>query len=176
VKAHVSSLRKKAALKKIKKKIKVLERYDVKPETIPEGAFIPKDLAAFRLWEDQSLGLEKIGSPNTMDKPYNRGLKKQALELIERLAKNKKRKEGRTQVIVKSRAQSKKYIRLTRELTGQLHATRQELDWARHSERRSEAKVKQGDEEIAELRQKLNVVRGLRPATSTKEGGRHDGQ
>ena len=76
--SHIGRLRREVAQKKIKAKIRVLEGYAKKG--VPEGAFVPKNLAEFRRWEDSSLGVEQIGSPNTLDRPYNKEQKKRAQE------------------------------------------------------------------------------------------------
>lgn len=167
---HVGGLRKDAAQNKIKKKIKVLERYAANPKSVKEDTYVPKDLTSFREWEDGDLGLERIGSPNTLDRPYNIGLKKQALGLIERLSMKKDRKERRTEIIDTLRAQKRKADRLIRGLTGELHSTRHELDQAQQSERRWEARAEERAKEIAELSRKLNSITGLRSVNSTSGG------
>jgi flagellar biosynthesis regulator FlaF len=160
MKTHISGHRREIAQAKIKGKITVLERYVAKGA--PEGAFIPKDLTSFRLWEDTPLGLEKIGSPNTLDKPYNETLKNQALELITQLRKNKKWSDNPAGIINRLRKQVKRLSRLVRELASQLHSTRQDLDQARQSERRWKKRVEELNEENAELRRKLSTVISLR--------------
>jgi septal ring factor EnvC (AmiA/AmiB activator) len=161
---HISGRRKDAAQEKIQKKIDVLEKYAA--SGVPADALVPKDMTAFRQWEDASIGLEKIGSPNTMDKPFNRGAKKRALELIEILAKKKNRKERRTQIIDTLRAQVKKLDRLVGELTNQMHATRHDLDEARQGERRWKKRCNELSEENAELRKQLSTVTSLRSVAS----------
>lgn len=158
---HVAEQRKDSAQRKIEKKIEVLEGYAADPKFVAKAVYVPKDLAAFRLWEDEDLGLEKIGSPNTMDKPHNQGLKKRALELIELLAKKKARKERRGKTIDTLRARNKKSDRLLRELTNQLHATRHELARSQQSERRLQDRVASLTEENGELRQKVKTIVGL---------------
>jgi hypothetical protein len=173
---HVSGVRKNGAHQKIEKKIEVLEHYAADPVVAKKATFIPKDLVSFREWEDKNLGLERIGSPNTMDRPYNKGLKKQALELINRLAKKKVRKERRTEVIATLRAQLRNADRLTRELTNQVHTTRHELDQARQSEKRWKARADEYSQEIAELLQKLSKVTVLKPVNRTTQETSHDVQ
>jgi hypothetical protein len=160
MKVHVSNQRRIAAQEKIKAKIKVLERYITKG--IPESALVPKDMASFRRWKDETLNLKEIGSPNTMDKPYNCGLKKRVLELIEELIKKQTRKERRTDIIEKLRARLKRRDQLVPELTSQLHITRHDLGQSQQSERRLKKRVEKLTEENAELCRILNTVTGLR--------------
>jgi hypothetical protein len=168
---HIGGLRKDAARQKIEGKIEVLERYASDIEAIPEGAYVPKNLAGFRLWEDEDLGLEKIGSPNTIDVPHNAGLKKRALELIEKLAKKKDRKERRGKIVAALRAEIKSLGRLVRELTNQLHATRETLVRSQQSERRLQNRNDELARENGELRRQLRTVTGLRPVNGI--GGEH---
>jgi|SRR5579885_870708 chromosome condensin MukBEF ATPase and DNA-binding subunit MukB len=170
---HIGGLRKDAARQKIKSKIEVLERYASDIKSIPEGACVPKNLAGFRLWEDEDLGLEKIGSPNTMDAPHNAGLKKRALELIEKLAKKKDRKERRDKIVATQRAEIESLGRLVRELTNQFHATREALVRSQQSEKRLENRNEELARENGELRRQLRTVTGLRPVNGI--GGEHHG-
>jgi hypothetical protein len=161
---HIGSHRKDVAQATIKAKIRVLERYA--KNGIPEGAYVPKNLADFRRWEDALLGLERIGSPNTLDQLHNIQLKKRAQELILQLTKDQKRKSSRAQTVSKQNAKIKEQDRLTGELTSQLHVTRHELNKAQQSESRCKKRVEELEDETAELRRKLSTLIGLKPVSS----------
>lgn len=171
---HISAYRRDSAQKKIEVKINVLEHYVAKG--IPEGAFVPKDLTSFRRWEDNAFNVEKIGSPNTLDRPYNKKLKKRALELINELAKRNRRKNGRMKIVDNLRAQVKRFTDLTRSLTSQLHSTRHDLEHARQSHRRLESRLKEVDEENSELRRTLSTVTGLKLISGNTEETNHASQ
>lgn len=49
----------------IKAKLNILKKYLLLG--IPAKMYVPKSIAQFRNWEDESLGLLKIGSPNTLN-------------------------------------------------------------------------------------------------------------
>jgi len=157
---HISSSRKSDAQRKIKAKIKILEDYLA--NGIPEGNLIPNDLASFRRWEDPLRGLEKIGSPNTMDKPYNRALKQRVVEILNKLADRRQRKHRRTQVVEALRKDNQAKDAVIRDLAAQWHATKHELDVARQNERRMGNRVVELEQEIAELARKLRTVTSLR--------------
>lgn len=164
--SHVSSLRRETAQKRIKAKITILVEYAQKG--IPEGTHVPRNVAEFRRWEDKSLGLERIGSPNTLERPYNAHLKKRVLELIEELAKKQKRRLGRNQIVNSQRTQVKRLTRLVGELTSHLHSTRHDLEQARQSERRWKKRAEDLTEENGELLRKLAAVTSLRPVVGNK--------
>lgn len=165
MRCHVGGIRKAAAQRKIKAKIAVLERYA--RDGVPGGAYVPKYLADFRRWEDEALGLERLGSPNTLDAAHNVQLKKRALELLETIAKNQKRKAGRTRIIDTQKAENKRLDMLVRGLTSQLHCTRHDLDQARQNERRWKKRAEELMVENGELLRTLATVTSLRPV----EGG-----
>jgi hypothetical protein len=71
---------------KISNKIKVLEGYALKG--VAPGKYFPRSVNEFRQWEDRDLGLEVIGSPNTMSaksSPHNASLIAEATELMRQL-------------------------------------------------------------------------------------------
>ncbi len=168
---HISLRRKDKAQEIIKAKVKVLGSYLAKG--IPNGAFVPCNEASFRRWEDASLGLEKIGSPNTMNKPYNRALKQRVREILKQLAILALRQKLPA---LKSRAQhkDKEKDRLIRNLTGQWHEVKQELDRTQLRERRLTNRVAELLEENANLTRKLRVVTSLESAGTGKGGIRGD--
>lgn len=166
---HISSRRKDDAQQKIKAKIKVLEGYLA--NGVPEGTYVPSDEASFRRWEDSLLGLEKIGSPNTMNKPYNQALKQRVGEILKELVNRSHRRERRAQVIERLRNDNKAKDRMIRGLAGQWHATKHELDRARQNERRLVNRVVELERETVELTRKLSSITGLR---SISGGGRVD--
>lgn len=164
--SHISSLRRETAQKRIKAKIAVLAEYARKG--IPEGTHVPGNVAEFRRWEDKSLGLEPIGSPNTLERPYNSHLKKRVLELIEELAKKQRRRLGRGQIINTQQIRVKSLARLVRELTSHLHSTRHDLEQAQQNEKRWKKRAEDLTEENGELLRKLATVTCLKPVVGNE--------
>lgn len=169
---HISQTRKDATREKIKAKIKVLEGYAA--HGVPTGAFIPPNMASFRRWEDKAIGLEQLGSPSTLDKPHNRGLKRRTLELLKLIANKEDKKVRRIHIIDTQRIQIKNLSRLTQELTSQLHATRHALDQSRLNETRWRSRVDELTNEIGELHRTISNVTGLRVIRSSSEEIHHD--
>src|SRR6185295_3180763 len=90
-KQHISAQRKQRATLNIETKLQILQRYF--SEGVPEGAFVPRNMTEFRLWEDQALGVMKIGSPNTLEQTHNKGLRLRTQELILEITKQNHRKK-----------------------------------------------------------------------------------
>jgi chromosome segregation ATPase len=157
---HIGTQRKDGAQKRIKAKIKVLEKYV--HHGIPEGAYIPASEASFRLWKDETLGLEKIGSPNTLNRAYNRSLKQRVAELIKELANKNKRKARRPQLVTTLRNEKKIKDQLIRELTSKWHSTRHELEQTQRSNRRLSNRIAELEQENSDLIRKLNAITGLK--------------
>jgi hypothetical protein len=69
-----NSRRLRGAQEKIRRKLFVLKGY--LSNGVPRDAFVPKSMNEFRAWENKKLGLERIGSPNTVSpqSPHNKGL------------------------------------------------------------------------------------------------------
>lgn len=153
---HISNSRKKDSQKIIKNKLAVLESYVA--DGVPENAFVPKSEAQFRLWEDSQIGLEKIGSPNTLNKPHNKPYKEKALELIQELLKRKNRKEKKRNLVDSLRAEIKEKNQLIEDLTGQWHFISYELE---RLQKKYKHEIKRKDERIAELTKEIRKVTPL---------------
>lgn len=158
---HISALRKDRSAQTIGRKIEVLEAY--LSDGVPAGATVPKTMTNFRLWENPALGLAKIGSPNTMDKLHNRGLKARAIELMKEISKRSRRKVSKAGEIERVRREIREKDRLLQDMINQYHTIKVERDLARQGERRWQNRAEEAQREIAELRKKLNLVVGLRP-------------
>lgn len=158
---HVGTRRKDDAQNKIKAKVKTLKNY-VKKKSIPKDTFIPKNEVEFRLWEDPELGLEKIGSPGTMNKPHNRALKKQAIELIKQLTQRKHRRQHQSTLIDSLRDKDREKTQLIKDLTSQYHVLKHECNRVQQDKRRLDNRVKELTDENASLTRQLRRVTGLR--------------
>jgi hypothetical protein len=78
---------------KLQKKVEVLESLLL--DGIPPGTALPMSLSALRKWEDNSLGVERIGSPGTTNRrisPHLDALISRATTAIQRLRQAKKTK------------------------------------------------------------------------------------
>ena len=158
--SHISLQRKERATGSIKKKIAILERYAI--EGVPEGGFAPANLTEFRLWEDSAADVTKLGSPNTMDKPHNTGLKLRVQELINEISKKKNRRKARSNHDQR-RAELRDKNKLITDLTNQWHSSRHECDRAQQNERRQKNRVAELQRDNGELTKKLRAVVPLRP-------------
>lgn len=157
---HISDSRKIEAQKLIRDKIAVLEKY--LSESVPENAFVPKNKTQFRMWEDATHNLKKIGSPNTLTKPYNKLLTERIDFLLHELATRKNRKERKTQIVEILRAELKEKNQLISDLAGQWHATRQQLERTEMNEKRLQSRVEELNTEVADLRRQLRTISPLR--------------
>ncbi len=153
---HISSSRKNQAQHLITTKISILEKYLA--EGVPENAFVPKSETQFRLWEDSSLELKKIGSPNTLNKPYNKQFKQRIAFLVHELATRKDRKERKTHLVDTLRAKVKEKDQLISDLAGQWHSVKQQLERSENNEKRLQARVEQLNAEVAQLTQQVRKV------------------
>ena len=158
---HISTERKERAQKNIEEKIKVLEGY--LNNGVPENAFVPRNMTQFRLWEDITAKIFKIGSPNTLDKAHNSGPKARIEVLLKELRKVKRKKERRRNEVDTLRFDNRDKDRLIRDLTDQWHASKHECDRAKQSERRLLNRVSELQRDNGELTQKLASLIALRP-------------
>lgn len=148
--------RKVRAQDRIKKKILVLERWLA--HEVPSGACIPKNITQFRLWEDDEFNVEKIGSPNTMDRPHNKALKLKATELIRLLITRKgNERKGVTEL---HRLQAQRLVdkRLVQDLVSQLQVSEQSRIQAEGREGRALKRLEEANERIAELTAQITAI------------------
>jgi hypothetical protein len=158
---HISALRKQNASYNIQKKIEILQTY--KNEGVPDGAFVPRNLAEFRRWRDLEIGVTKIGSPNTLEREHNRPLKVAALEVISELALKARRKKQRSNEET-FRVKAREKDKLITNLTNQWHASRHECERAQQNERRLKDRVAELQRDNGELTKKLIAIVPLQPA------------
>jgi hypothetical protein len=160
-KQHISAQRKQRATLSIETKLQLLQRY--MSEGVPEGAFVPRNMTEFRLWEDEPLGVMKIGSPNTLEQKQNKGLKLRAQELIVEIAKrNRRKKKGSNEE--KLRAAVEEKDRLITNLTNQWHASQHECERAQQSERRLKNRVTELLRDNGELTRRITAIVPLQSA------------
>jgi len=160
-KQHISAQRKHRATVSIETKLQILQRYF--SEGVPEGAFVPRNMTEFRLWEDEALGVMKIGSPNTLEQQHNKGLRLRAQELIVEIAKRKRRKKKGSNE-EKFRAEVREKDRLIINLTNQWHASRHECEQSQQTERRLKNRVTELLRDNGELTRRLNAIVPLQSA------------
>lgn len=161
---HISSSRKNEAQALITAKISIIEKYLT--DGVPDGAFVPKNKTQFRLWEDSLLNLKKIGSPNTLEKPYNKPYKERIERLLHELATRQNRKERKTQIVETLRAEIKEKNQLISDLAGQWHSIKQQLERSENNEKRLQARVAELNLESANLTRQLKVVTPLKIVNS----------
>src|SRR5436309_2108045 len=81
------------ARQKINAKTAILQQYAKKGT--PSGAFVPRSLEQFRVWADEKLKLEIIGSNSTLYQPWNVDVRIEILKLIKSLTSPEKTSTAR---------------------------------------------------------------------------------
>lgn len=110
--------------------------------------YFPGNIAAFREWVDERKGIERIGSPSTMDElqsPHNGALIRSVRDCIKRFnarkkAAHKKRPPLRDQLST-AQAEVKEQKSLNAELVSQLHKLKFDYDVMSNSNRRMREKA-----------------------------------
>jgi len=153
---HISSSRRNEAQTLITAKISILEKY--LSEGFPSGAYVPKNETQFRLWKDSTLNLKKIGSPNTLNKDYNKQFKERINFLLRELATRQNRKERKTQLVETLRGEVKEKNQRISDLAGQWHAVKHQLERSENNEKRLQAKVEELNAEVAKLTKQVRAV------------------
>lgn len=128
----------------------------------PAGVFVPKSIRQFRDWSDPVIGLQKIGSPGTLNlrqSPHNCDLIEEINLLIAELArtrlKPRKKASPLQDQLEKVRTELEQQRALTAGLVSQLHETRHTLKQAEANEAAAKYAKTQADETISSLRKTL---------------------
>jgi RecG-like helicase len=153
---HIGTARRDRAQENIRKKILLLEEYST--TGVPDGRFVPKNMAQFRQWEDEDLELRKIGSPNTLDRLHNQSLKLRAEELIKQLLMKRRRKESDAQETDRLRSERNLNKQLIQDLANQLHSSEQRRIQSEQREGRVSKRLEEANLKIGELTRQLRVV------------------
>jgi outer membrane murein-binding lipoprotein Lpp len=147
-----------AARQKIDAKISVLKNY--LENGTPHGAFVPKSLEQFRVWTDDGLNLQAIGSKSTLYQGWNRDVRQEILSLMRSLTAQTgktKRKDSTHRL----RTENRELKFTLKQLAGEVHKTRQELQAAQRENRRKDQRIADLKEEISELTARLKQHSGL---------------
>jgi chromosome segregation ATPase len=137
----------------------VLQKYS--KQGVPDGAFVPKSLEQFRLWKDDELRLHEIGSKSTLYQPWNRELRTKVVSLIKTLTARQKTSIGRRTVEDRLRAEIVELKFTLKQLAGDLHETRQELQFERRERERGQHRMADLKEENSKLTAQLRQHAGL---------------
>jgi len=146
---------------KINAKIAVLQRYSKKG--VPNGAFVPKSLEQFRSWTDKQLDLAQIGSKSTLYQPWNSELKTEIVRLIKLLRSRHKTSKNGTSALDGLRAEKIELRFTLKQLAGEMHETRQQLQFERRESERKDHRIADLKEENANLTAQLRKHAGLYP-------------
>ncbi|HKO98142.1 MAG TPA: hypothetical protein VJU86_14185 [Pyrinomonadaceae bacterium] len=127
---------------------------------MPDGAFVPKSLEQFRLWTDKELELAQIGSKSTLYQPWNGELRTEIVRLIKLL--RSRRKTSKTGINALNRLRAEKLeIKFTlKQLAGEVHQIRQELQFERRESERKDHRIADLKEENAKLTAQLDNTPG----------------
>ena len=163
-----------AARNEIEKKLVVLRKYVL--EGIPPGAFVPTSMTQFRKWSDESLELNLIGSPNTLNlkiSPQNHDKIMELDGLLGRLRrqqkKPKKPRPSATQVIENLGEANSVLKRMNDALVSRVHELRNQLEILAVEHKSREKNHATLLREIAELRKNVSVLkRGVPSITRIK--------
>ncbi len=99
--------------KALEAKNEILRRYS---ETgVPAGAFVPRSMRQYRLWEDSALGLIRLGSPNTVNLKDSEIARRELIEEASRLVA-KLRAANTKPPQQKRKPQSELYLRDQKEI------------------------------------------------------------
>jgi chromosome segregation ATPase len=130
---------------------------------VPDGAFVPKSLEQFRLWTDKELELAQIGSKSTLYQPWNRELRTEIVRLIKLLRSRRKTPKNGTSALDRLRAGYSEIKFTLKQLAGEVHQIRQELQFERRESERKDHRIADLKEENAKLTAQLRQHAGLYP-------------
>ncbi|MDX6499162.1 MAG: hypothetical protein QOG23_2422 [Blastocatellia bacterium] len=146
---------------KINAKIAVLQRYSKKG--VPNDAYVPKSLEQFRSWTDKQLELAQIGSKSTLYHPWNSELKTEIGRLIKLLSSRHKTSRNGPRALDGLRAEKIELKFTLKQLAGEMHETRQQLQFERRESERKDHRITDLREENAKLTAQLRQRTGLYP-------------
>ncbi len=130
---------------------------------MPDGAFVPKSLEQFRLWADKELDLAQIGSKSTLYQPWNSELRTEIVRLIKLLRSRRKTSKTGTSALDRLRAERIEIKFTLKQLAGEVHQIRQELQFERRESERKDHRIADLKEENAKLTAQLRQHAGLYP-------------
>lgn len=130
---------------------------------MPEGAFVPKSIEQFRLWKDKELELVEIGSKSTLYQPWNGELRTEIVRLIKLLRSRRRTSKNGTSAVDRLRAQNIEIKFTLKQLAGEVHQLRQDLQLERRESERKDHRVADLKEENAKLTAQLRKHKGLYP-------------
>lgn len=124
---------------------------------------MPKSLEQFRIWSDDNLNLKPIGSKGTLYQAWNRDRRIEILNLIKLLRLPKETLKQRKSSSDRLKAENRELKHTLRQLAGEMHKTRQELQGAQRENSRKDQRIKDLLEEKSELIAQLKNRTGLYP-------------
>jgi dynactin complex subunit len=130
---------------------------------VPNGAFVPKSLEQFRLWTDKEFDLAQIGSKSTLYQTWNSELRTEIARLIKVLRSRLKTSKNGTSAVDRLRAENIEIKFTLKQLAGEVHQLRQDLQFERRESDRKDHRVADLKEENAKLTAQLRKHKGLYP-------------
>jgi hypothetical protein len=163
--------------KALKAKNKVLREYS--EAGVPDGAFVPRSMTQYRLWEDATIGLIRLGSPNSVnlkDSENTRAdLIREASGLIVKLrATHKKqsseKRKSPSNLYARDQEEIKRLNKLVRGMTSTIQQLKNELEVAVTGRDQMCADYANLKRELDVLRRSVGKSSGLRVISSVKHG------
>jgi len=122
---------------------------------------VPRSLEQFRVWADEKLKLEIIGSKSTLYQPWNVDVRIEILKLIKSLRSPEKTLTSRKNKTDRAKEDNKELKFTLKQLAGEMHKTRQELLTAERENARKDQRIAELKEENSKLTAKLKERSGL---------------
>jgi len=122
---------------------------------------VPRSLEQFRVWADEKLKLEIIGSKSTLYQPWNVDVRIEILKLIKSLTSPEKTSTSRKSRTDRAKEDNKELTFTLKQLAGEMHKTRQELLTAERENARKDQRIADLKEENSKLTAKLKERSGL---------------
>jgi septal ring factor EnvC (AmiA/AmiB activator) len=122
---------------------------------------VPRSLEQFRVWADDNLKLEVIGSKSTLYQPWNVNVRGEVLKLIKSLTSLEKTSANRKNKTDRVKEENRELKFTLKQLAGEMHKTRQELLTAERDGARKDQRITDLKEENSKLTAKLKERSGL---------------
>lgn len=136
----------------------------------PDGAYIPRSMKQYRLWEDAELSIVRLGSPNSTNVkdsgPSRVKLIQEASSLIAKLVAAERRpapkRKPHTQLHARDQANIKRLEKLVRGMASTIHQLSNDLEIAISGRDQMSSDYANLKREMDRLRKTLNQPSGLR--------------
>ncbi|MFM0045454.1 hypothetical protein [Paraburkholderia sediminicola] len=144
---------------------------------VPEGAYVPRSMTQYRLWENESLGIVRLGSPNSINvkdsEPSRAKLIREASSLIVELRAAEKRpspkRKPHVELYDRDQAEIRRLNRLVRGMASTIQQLSNDLEMAISGRDQMSSDFANLKREMDRLRRSLNQPSGLRLVKKKKD-------